>query len=160
MTNFSITVDIQAPPERVWAVMSDVERWPEWTPTVTSMKLRDPGPLAPGSRVLICQPKFPPAEWRLTELDEGRSFTWVNRGPGVLVTARHGVVPGSSTGGDRDKSQATLSLEFAGILGPLVARLTRNLNERYLALEAKGLKQRSESDLAATEAGRETVQAR
>jgi hypothetical protein len=36
----------------------------------------------------------------------------------------------------------TLSIEFSG---PLVARLTRGLNERYLALEANGLKARSES---------------
>ena len=35
MTHFSVTVDIPAPPDRVWAVIADVERWPEWTPTVT-----------------------------------------------------------------------------------------------------------------------------
>ena len=40
-------------------------------------------------------------------------------------------------------SRATLSIRFSGLLGPLFARLTRKLNERYLALEASGLKERS-----------------
>jgi energy-coupling factor transporter transmembrane protein EcfT len=41
-------------------------------------------------------------------------------------------------------SRATLSIRFSGLLGPLFARLTRNLNDRYLALEAKGLRESSE----------------
>ena len=139
MTNFSISAEIHAPPERVWAVMSDVERWPEWTPTVTSIERLEPGPLAVGSRTLIRQPKLPPARWQLTELEEGAFFAWVTRSPGVRVTAFHRV---EATGGG---SRATLSLQFSGLLGPLVARMTRNLNERYLALEVKGLKERSEA---------------
>jgi energy-coupling factor transporter transmembrane protein EcfT len=74
----------------------------------------------------------------VTELDEGRGFTWVTQGPGVRVTARHWVE--ANKGGSR----VTLSLEFSGLLGPLIARLTRNLNERYLALEARGLREHSE----------------
>jgi len=35
--DYSISVQIDAPPEQVWPVMSDVERWHEWTPTVTRM---------------------------------------------------------------------------------------------------------------------------
>ncbi len=138
MTHFSITVDIHAPPDQVWVVMSDVERWPGWTPTVTSIRRVDRGPLAVGSRARIRQPKLPPAEWQVTELDEGKGFTWVTRSPGVRVTARHWV---EADGGG---SRATLSIQYAGVLGPLVARLTRGLNERYLALEARGLRQRSE----------------
>lgn len=138
MTQFSITVDIHAPPDRVWAVMSDIERWPEWTPTVASTQRVDRGPLAVGSRARIRQPKLPPAVWQVTELDEGKGFTWVTRSPGVRVTARHWV---EANGGG---SRATLSIQYAGVLGPLVARLTRGLNERYLALEARGLRQRSE----------------
>src|SRR5690242_4686064 len=77
MTDFHIDVEIQAPPEIVWTVMRGVERWPEWTPTVTSVRLLDRGPIGVGSRAIIRQPKLPPAKWRVTELDgPGRSFTW------------------------------------------------------------------------------------
>jgi uncharacterized membrane protein len=136
MRRFSITTEIPAPAQRVWAVMRDVERWPEWTPTVTSIRLRDPGPLRVGSRALVRQPKLPPALWRVTELDEGRGFTWATRSPGVRVVARHRIEPLG------DGSRATLSVEFEGLLAPLVARLTRRLNERYLALEVSGLRAR------------------
>jgi uncharacterized membrane protein len=138
MTHFSIAVEIEAAPDRVWAVMRDIERWPEWTPTVTSIERLDHGPLALGSRALIRQPKLLPANWEITELEEGRGFTWVTRSPGVSVAGRHWVE--ASGGGSR----ATLSLQFSGLLGPLIALLLRSLNERYLALEATSLKKRSE----------------
>jgi hypothetical protein len=135
--DFSISVDIDAPPERVWAVMSDVEKWHEWTASVTSVRLTDRGPLKVGSRAWIRQPKFPPAMWTVTAVGES-SFTWVSRAPGLLVTARHFVVPAGTA------SRATLSLNFAGFLGPLFGRLTSGLNNRYLAMEAAGLRRRSE----------------
>lgn len=137
MRNFSITVDIAAPPDRVWAVLTDVQRWPEWTPTVTRIERLDQGPLAVGSRARIRQPKLPPAVWQVSEILEGRSFTWVTQSPGVSVIARHTVEPAVNG------ARATLSIGFAGLLGPLVARWTRRLNERYLALEAQGLRERS-----------------
>ena len=139
MGNFRYTAEVFALPERVWAALLDVERWPEWTPTVTSLQRLDAGPLAVGSRARIRQPKLRPAEWQVTELDEGaRSFTWVTRSPGVQVTGGHSV---EADGGG---SRATLSLQFSGLLGPLAACFYRRLNERYLATEAKGLKERSE----------------
>jgi uncharacterized membrane protein len=140
MTDFSIEVEIHAPPACVWEVMRDVKRWPEWTPTVTSIRLLDPAPLTVGSRAIIRQPKLPPAKWRVTELDEPRrSFTWVSWGPGLRVNARHCV---EAFG---EGSRATLSLRFSGVLAGLFGYVLRELNWRYLALEAEGLKQRSET---------------
>jgi hypothetical protein len=75
--------------------------------------------------------------WGVTELREGRSFTWINRGPGLSVVAEH-AVEGTPSG-----VRARFSIRFTGWLGPLIARFTRRLNERYLALEAKGLGERS-----------------
>jgi uncharacterized protein YndB with AHSA1/START domain len=40
-------VHIPAPPEAVWAVMSDIESWPNWNPDIRVAKLE--GPLAPGT---------------------------------------------------------------------------------------------------------------
>jgi uncharacterized protein YndB with AHSA1/START domain len=133
------TVDIAAAPERVWEVLTDVEYWSEWTPTVTSVRRLDEGPLRPGSRAKIRQPRVPETEYVVTELDPGRSFTWVATGPGVLTTARHTVTP--LPGGS---SQVHLSITQSGWLGSLVGRAYRGLTERYLANEADGLKARCE----------------
>jgi uncharacterized membrane protein len=139
MLDFRLTVEIEAPPDRVWAVMREIERWPEWTPTVASIRRLDGGPLAVGSRVLIRQPSLPTAKWQVTALnEEERSFAWLTRGPGMRLHARHWVEDNGRG------SRATLSIQFSGFLGPLFATVTRKLNERYLALEAKGLKERSE----------------
>jgi hypothetical protein len=139
MRDFQIQVEIQATPDQVWTVMRDVEHWSDWTPTVRSIRRLDHGPLVVGSRAIVRQPKLPPAMWRITELDDTRrTFTWISRAPGVRVIACHSV--NASGAGSR----ATLSLRFEGLLAGLLARLTRDINDQYLALEAKGLKQHSE----------------
>lgn len=140
MRHFSITIDIAAPASRVWEVMSDAERWHEWTPSVTGITIIGGGPIRIGSRAWIRQPKFPPAMWKVTALEPGRRFVWVSGVPGLLwVTANHSVEPAG--GGSR----ATLSLELRGILGSLFGRMTKEITERYLGFEASGLKARSET---------------
>jgi hypothetical protein len=138
MRHFAITVDIDATPGRVWAVMRDIARWHEWTASVRSIERLDDGPLAVGSRVRIRQPKVLPAIWTVTALEEGRGFTWVTRSPGIMATAGHRLE--STTRG----TIATLSVHFGGPLGAVAGWLLRGLNNRYLALEAAGLKRRSE----------------
>ncbi len=137
MNRFSLTTDIPAAPDRVWAILADVERWPEWTPSVSRIRRLDPGPLGVGSRARIHQPRLLPATWRILELAEGRRFTWVTGGPGIRAVAEHSVEPI-----DRG-SRVTLSVRFEGLLASLAARLTRDLNRRYLELEAAGLRERS-----------------
>ena len=135
---FEITIDIAAPPQRVWNVTADVERWPEWTESVLSVRRLDDGKFRVGSRARIRQPKFLPALWEVTQLDEGRSFTWVTRSPGLRATGHHSVTP--IAGGSR----ATLSVKYSGAMAGLVAKLLAGTTERFLTLEANGLKKRSE----------------
>lgn len=137
--NYDITVDIDAPAERVWEVMIDVERWHEWTPSITSIERLDSGEFRQGSRVRIKQPKLAATVMTVTRLEPGRSFTWQTRAPGLEVTASHSVTPVGKG------SQARLTLYFDGFVGGLLARAMRGLNERYVAYEAAGLKKRSEN---------------
>ncbi len=70
MTHLETTIDIQAPPDRVWAAMRDIEHWSEWTSSVITARLLNAGPLAVGSRAIVRQPKLLPAQWQITELEE------------------------------------------------------------------------------------------
>jgi uncharacterized membrane protein len=133
------SVEIDAPPHLVWQVFSDVERWPDWTASVTSLVGRDGPDLAVGKRFAIKQPGMQKLVWRVTEMDPGSSWTWVQRSPGVLVTARHYV---SAQPGDR--TLVRQQLDQRGALGALVGRLMVKKTKRFLELEAQGLKARSE----------------
>ena len=70
-----------------WSTWSGGQR----TESVWSIELLDGGRLAVGSRVRINQPRFPAATWTVTELDPGRSFSWVNHSPGLHSEGSHAV---------------------------------------------------------------------
>ena len=135
----SVTIDIAAAPARVWEVLTNVEAWPEWTSTVTSVQRLDDGPLRVGSRAKVDQPRIPETEYVVIELVEGSSFTWVASSPGVRTTARHEIEPLSDT-----TTRVRLSVVQSGWLGTVMGRFYRGLTDRYLANEARGLKDRSE----------------
>ena len=138
MKDFSVTVQVDAPPQRVWEVMSDVERWPDWTPTVTSVRRTNSGPMRIGAKARVHQPRLPAADWVVTALTEGRGFDWESRAPGVRVLARHAVEANG------EGSRVTLTVQFTGVIGSLIGRATAGLSRRYIALEADGLKRRVE----------------
>ncbi len=133
------SVEIEAPPQLVWAVFSDVEGWPEWTASVTSLVALDGPGLSVGKRFAIKQPRMPRLLWKVTELHPGSSWTWEQRAPGASASARHDVI--AQPGG---RTLVRQRLEQRGPLGALVARLMLTTTKRYLELEARGLKARSE----------------
>ena len=140
MRHFEISVDIAAPADRTWEVMSDIDHWHEWTPSITSIRRLGGVPFALGTRAIVRQPKFPPALWKITMIEPRKSFTWVSAVPGLLrVVGKHQVDPTPAG------SRARLSLDLHGLLGGLFGQLTRGITERYIAYEAAGLKARSEN---------------
>lgn len=135
------SVEIDVPPERVWPVITDVERWPEWTPTMRSVELLRPGPLAQGTEARISQPRFGTRTWRVTSIDPGKSFTWETRGTGTVMVASHVITPR----GNGESSTVTLGVDSSGwavsLLGWLLVRTAR----RFVEAEAEGLKRRVEA---------------
>ncbi len=136
---YELSVDVNAKPDAVWAVLADVERWPEWTPSVRRVRRLEEGPLGGGSTARVKQPKLPAARWRVTGYVAGREFTWVSQSPGVTTVAEHLIAPGDGGG-----SRVTLVLTQTGRLARLAGLLGGRLIRRYVGLEADGLKRRSE----------------
>jgi uncharacterized membrane protein len=137
---FEASIEVSAPAETVFETYADVEHWPSWTSSVTSVELLDRGPLRVGVRARVRQPRLPVAIWQVTALVPGESFTWVARGRGLLTTGTHRV---ASTG--PGTARVTALLEQAGPLGALVGLATARLTRRYLQTEVEGLKAYCES---------------
>jgi hypothetical protein len=135
-------ISIAGPPERVWDIYSDVERWPTWTASVTDVQLVEGSTIAIGTRARIKQPKFPPLVWTVTAVEPGTSWTWVSRSPGATTTATH-LLRRLEDG----STHVTQTIDQRGVVGALVGRLALRLTRRYLAMEAAGLKQRTEADV-------------
>jgi hypothetical protein len=80
----------------VWQLLTDLDAWPKWGPTVRRAELHGPGPLRLGSRGLVWTPFAVPLPFEITEFEDGRSWAW--KVAGVSATG-HTVVP--QTGGCR-----------------------------------------------------------
>ena len=131
----SITID--APIEVVWSVFTDVEQWPTWASSVTSVELID-GPMRLGAKARIRQPRLPTVVWEVTKWEPGRSWTWTTTSPGARTEASHVL---TRVG---EHTVAEQSITWSGPIARLAAFVYRSVTRRYLAIEAAGLKQRSE----------------
>src|SRR5215213_5897034 len=72
-------LEIDTPASVVWDLTVDVERWPETTPTMTSVERLDDGPLGVGSQARIKQPAQRPTVWTVTRFEPGRHFAWATK---------------------------------------------------------------------------------
>jgi uncharacterized membrane protein len=138
MPVFTFTVGIDAPMERVWDVVCDVEGWPDMTPSVDSAEALDGNVVATGNRFLLKQPKLRPTVWTVTEVRAGEYFAWESRTGGITTRADHLLVP------EGDGVRLDLLVRQTGPLAGLVGRLTGGMTRRYMSFEGNGIKRLSE----------------
>lgn len=71
-------IEIQAPPEKVWSILTDIEKWDEWSPTINASE----GKAVVGSSVAITMmskevgkdgPKYNPV---IIQMEEPNYFHW------------------------------------------------------------------------------------
>ena len=80
------------PVDSVWRVLTDLDAWPQWGPTVQRAELDDAGPLRLGSRGKVWTPVGVALPFEITEFDEGRVWAWKIAG---VPATRHVVTPHS-----------------------------------------------------------------
>lgn len=140
MIRVESSATIAAAPARVWTVLTAFERWHEWAATITQIERLGSPVLAVGSRFRIAQPRLRPAVWTVTLLRTYECFIWESRHPGVNVRGEH-IIESCGSG-----CKVISRVDFAGLLGGLVGRLSRALTQEYLGLEMAGLKRRLEGE--------------
>jgi uncharacterized membrane protein len=147
---YETSVRIAARADRVWDVLREVERWPEWTPTVTRVDLESTpeyvpgadgpaGELAKGDVVSIKQPRMRTLSWTIDEWEPASFFSWSSTSGGVTTVATHRVDRTDDLG-----VTVTLGIRQSGLLAPVVAALIGRQTRRYVDTEAASLKRRCE----------------
>jgi uncharacterized protein YndB with AHSA1/START domain len=139
MVSESYTVSIDAPPEKVWAVMVDVESWPEWTPSVMRVQRLDNREFGEGSRAKLTVKGAPTSVWTVVDFSPGKAFTWSTKARGVESVAEHIITHAG------DGSKVTLNVVNRGLIATIMAPLIRRVSRRNLRMEGDGLKARCES---------------
>lgn len=80
IVNVDFSSEINAPAEKVWDILVDIESWPEWQGT-TYVKPISPLLLREGS---VFDVKLGPTKWNvtITKADRPRELVWTGRAPG------------------------------------------------------------------------------
>jgi hypothetical protein len=121
-------------------VLSDLEAWPQRVETVDAVEMLTPAPVGEGSRVRLKQPKLGEGVWEVTVWDAPSYFEFRQQSGGVTNVAGHRV-----EALEAGRSRLTLTLEMRGLLVPVVALFWKDLTNRYMTVEAQGMKRASES---------------
>jgi hypothetical protein len=123
-----------AEPARLWDVVSDVQKWPEWIEVYQEVRRTGSGELKLGDTAHVKQKGLAAGDWTVTEIESGRSFVWESRQPGVRINGWHQVAAEPAGG-----SRLTLGVEMtgwaSGPLGWILGRKTR----AYVDLECARL---------------------
>lgn len=87
-----LTVDrmVSAAPAAVWAVLTDLDAWPRWGPTVARAELLDGGELSQGARGKVWTPLGVALPFTITEFEAGRRWAWQVAG---IPATDHSVTP-------------------------------------------------------------------
>ncbi|HRC62102.1 MAG: SRPBCC family protein [Dehalococcoidia bacterium] len=133
------TIEIAAPADRVWELTLDVEKWPELTPTITSVKRLDGGPMAVGSQARIKQPAQGTRVWTVTDLEPKRHFVWSTKVMGSRMTGGHHLSQGAT--GTTNRLTVDIEGPFAPVLGVLLRRPILNA----ITKENQGFKRAAEA---------------
>lgn len=137
MEPVDVTVQLDAPPAKVFEVLLDMERTPDWVTICRAVLETDPGTPAVGWR---CKQRYAlrgapfVVNWTLDELDPARRISWSGKGPaGSKAAVQQDLEP--LDGGDRTQLRYRNAFKTPG--GPFGAVASRALMGHAAETEAR-----------------------
>jgi hypothetical protein len=140
MCTISATVDIAATPQQVWAVLADLDAYPQWNPFIRSAS----GQLAKGATLTL---RLVPAQGRamtfrpkVLAAEPGLLLRWIGRliMPGIFDGTHQFAL--DDMGGH---TRLTQSETFRGVLVPFTGKIIAQTEADFRALN-QALKQRAQ----------------
>ena len=126
MKSFAVTTSIRATPERIWAILTDAERYPAWNPTVTRIE----GNIAPRERVVmhVAMTKGRAFPVTVSQFEPARRMTWEG---GLPLGLFKGVRTFTLTPHAAGTVDFAMREEFSGLLAPLIGRSIPDLQPAF-----------------------------
>jgi hypothetical protein len=138
MKSYDAEATIAAPPETVWAILTDAPAYTEWDNGVKRLE----GTIAPGGELKITSEADPKRAnpVRVTAFEPARTMTWTGGMPlGLFKGVRTFTLTPAGDG-----TRFAMREEFTGPMLPLIWRSMPNLGPAF-ARFARGLKARAEA---------------
>jgi hypothetical protein len=141
MRELSTHIEIEATPDRVWAILTDFEAYPEWNPFIRSIE----GDATPGAKLAarIAPPGGRAMTFKPTVLEAtpGRALRWL----GHLLAPR--IFDGEHSLRieplDDSRVRFVQSERFSGVLVPLFGKTLEKTERGFVAMN-EALKRRAE----------------
>lgn len=131
MAQGTIEFRVDAPPEKVFALLGDLTRAPEWVPDLISVEKLGDGPVGVGTRyheVVKMGSQTSEAELEVTDYDPPRLFAHKGRGGPSTFTGRFVMEPDGD--GTRVTHEYTVQLSgFAKLMTPFITGWVRKNSE-------------------------------
>ena len=126
MKQFAASASIHATPERIWSILTDAARYPEWNPTVD----RVDGRIAPGERIALHVKSNPGRAFPVTVVafDRPRRMVWRGGMPlGLFVGERAFDLKPQASG----VVEFSMREQFTGLLAPLIGRTLPDMQPAF-----------------------------
>lgn len=116
----SVAIDIDAQPERVWALLSDLEGWTKWTSTIVELR----GKLAIGERIQLRSSLAPERVFNLKvkALEPSKKLVW-----GDVLGSREYTLTSNTRGGTRFSMVEIIG----GPMFPLFAKMIPSFDDSF-----------------------------
>ncbi len=137
-TRYEATRSIDAPVDRVWALITDASAYSQWNDAVVSLD----GTIEPGGKLRLVSTLDPKRTFKLkvTQLDAPTMMVWSGGMPlGLFTGTRTYTVASEGTG-----SRFTMVEEFTGPMAPMITKAIPDMTESFETFAAS-VKQASEA---------------
>ena len=135
-------IEIDAPPDAVWAVLTDLPRWPAWRSAIA----RTEGTVEPGSRIKVWVEANPGRAFPLTVTELTRSRRMVLQG-GMPLGLFRGVRTYDLDAVGPGRTHITMREVYSGPLARLITRSIPDLQPSFDTF-VQGLKDEAEAAAA------------